>query len=116
MIRPNYEHDIAQILDAVRDLLNKNYPAAATSKPSSGLLRIRTKSNSTWCPAMEPIINGFTITDLTACARRELAKRKRAYPRWVRDGYMKQPEADREIAMMRAITEHFEDMKEPKLF
>ena len=64
----------------------------------------------------EPLIGGFTITELTACARRELAQRKKFYPRLICDGSISQPDADREIAMMRAITEFFEDMKEPKLF
>jgi hypothetical protein len=65
---------------------------------------------------MEKEINGFTITELTACARREVACRKRVYRRWVKEGRMKEADAEHEIDMMRAIAEHFEDMKEPKLF
>jgi hypothetical protein len=64
----------------------------------------------------EPIINGFTVTELCACARRELALRKKVYPRRVKDDYMSAEDAERENAMMRAIANHFEDLKEPKLF
>ena len=64
----------------------------------------------------EPIINGFTVTELTACARRELGHRIKVYARLIREGKMKPEVAHRETNMMRAIAEHFEDLKEPKLF
>jgi hypothetical protein len=64
----------------------------------------------------EPLINGFTVTELTACARREVGHRIKVYARLIRDGKMSRATADRETNMMRAIAEHFEDMKEPKLF
>ena len=64
----------------------------------------------------EVMIKGFTVSELVACARRELGQRKRFYPRLIGDGRMKGEDADREIAMMRAIAEHFEEMREPKLF
>jgi hypothetical protein len=58
----------------------------------------------------------FSITDLCACARREVAQRKRVYPRWVRDGRMEADEARRQIAMMEAITDLLESQQQPKLF
>jgi hypothetical protein len=44
--------------------------------------------------------------DMIACAKRELAMRKRVYPRWVADDRMTQDKADKEIAHMTAILEH----------
>jgi hypothetical protein len=64
----------------------------------------------------EQTIGGFTVTELAACARREVAQRIKVYARMIRDGKMSRATADRETNMMRAIYEHFEDMKEPKLF
>jgi hypothetical protein len=58
----------------------------------------------------------FTITELAQCARREVAQRKRVYPRWVRDGKMDLDEARRQIAMMEAITDLLESQQQPKLF
>ncbi|MGU3662039.1 hypothetical protein [Methylobacterium fujisawaense] len=37
----------------------------------------------------------FTAADLAACAERELAQRRRAYPRWVEAKRMTQTLADR---------------------
>lgn len=37
------------------------------------------------------------------CASREIAMRRRVYPKFVGSGRMKQPDADREIALMEAI-------------
>jgi hypothetical protein len=64
----------------------------------------------------EHLIKGFTVSELEACARREVGQRKRVYRRLVGEGKMSGAEADLEIAKMRAIAEHFEEMKEPKLF
>jgi hypothetical protein len=47
------------------------------------------------------------------CAERELAFRRRAYPRFVRQGRMTQEEADEEIRVMAAIAE---DYREADLF
>jgi hypothetical protein len=44
-----------------------------------------------------------TIADQLKCARRELALRQRAYPRWIDNGRMSRDEADREIEAMSAI-------------
>lgn len=43
-----------------------------------------------------------------ACARRELALRRAAYPKWVANGRMKQEVAEREIAVMAAICSDYE--------
>lgn len=38
-----------------------------------------------------------------ACVEREIALRKRVYPRWVEQGRMSQDKADAEIAAMTAV-------------
>lgn len=38
-----------------------------------------------------------------ACVEREIALRRRAYPRWVRAGRMTQRDADRELAEMESV-------------
>ena len=58
----------------------------------------------------------FTIDDLVACARRELAQRKRVYRRLVGFGKMTQAQADHEIELMTAIRENLEAQQQPKLF
>jgi hypothetical protein len=58
----------------------------------------------------------FDITELCAAARREVAQRKKVYPRLVRDGKMDPEEARRQIAMMEAITDLLESQQQPKLF
>ena len=47
-----------------------------------------------------------TFDEMIACVRRELALRKRVYPRWVRSDRMSQQQADHEIACMQAIHDH----------
>jgi hypothetical protein len=58
----------------------------------------------------------FSIDELCACARREVAQRKRVYPRLVQAGKMSQEEAAAQIAMMNAITDLLESQQQPKLF
>jgi hypothetical protein len=58
---------------------------------------------------------GFTFAELCKCAGRELAQRRRVYPRLVASEKMSQKIADREIAMMSAIAEYFEAKDQPKL-
>jgi hypothetical protein len=58
----------------------------------------------------------FSINDLVACARRELAQRRRVYRKLVATGKMAQEDADREIALMEAIRENLENQQRPKLF
>ena len=45
----------------------------------------------------------FTAAELADCAERELAQRRRAYPRWVGAPRMTQQLADRQTALMQAI-------------
>lgn len=56
------------------------------------------------------------MTDLSldaqiSCVRRELAMRQRAYPKWVDGGRMKQPEADKELAVMQAVHDTLMSLK-----
>lgn len=44
-----------------------------------------------------------TIERQIACVEREIALRRRAYPRWVSAGRMTQRDADRELAEMEAV-------------
>jgi hypothetical protein len=48
----------------------------------------------------------ISLDDMIGCAKRELAMRKRAYPRWVADDRMSRDKADKEIALMGAILDH----------
>lgn len=52
-------------------------------------------------------MNDATNERLAACAERELKWRQRVYPNRVLTRRMSQAKADEEIAMMRAIVEHF---------
>ncbi len=45
--------------------------------------------------------------DKLVCVQREIAMRKRVYPRWVAAGRMAKAKADREIAIMEAIAEDY---------
>ena len=55
----------------------------------------------------------FTHAEKRACLERELKMRRRVYPRWVAAGKMREEDADREIACLRAI---LVDYREPSLF
>jgi hypothetical protein len=57
----------------------------------------------------------FSFEELHRCARRELAQRRRVYPRLVGAERMSQETADREVAMMSQIAEYFEAKNQPKL-
>ena len=48
---------------------------------------------------------GITVLEQIECARREVAMRKRVYPRWVANGKMKQNKADLEIEIMESIVD-----------
>jgi hypothetical protein len=52
----------------------------------------------------------FTFTELAACAQREVKQRKRVYARRVQQRDMTQDFADREIGMMQAIADHFDEL------
>jgi hypothetical protein len=59
-----------------------------------------------------------TDAEKLACARRELAFRRRVYPRFVSEGRMTAVEAEREIAMMAAIVGDYQavaDAMAPRL-
>lgn len=43
------------------------------------------------------------LADQIACVKREIAMRRKVYPRWVADGRMTQAKADRETAIMEAV-------------
>lgn len=60
-------------------------------------------------------MNDFTVNELVRCARREVAYRKRVYPRLVEQGTLEAKEAEREIALMSAIAELLESKVQPKL-
>lgn len=48
------------------------------------------------------------LTDQIKCAKRELALRERAYPKWVQGGRMKRETAAHEMEAMRAIVASLE--------
>ncbi len=50
----------------------------------------------------------ISLRDQIACVRREIALRERVYPRQIADGRMKQEEADRELARMKAVLDMLE--------
>ena len=52
----------------------------------------------------------FTATEKLECVQRELALRKRVYPRRVATGKMTQPLADRQLALMEAIVADYEPL------
>jgi hypothetical protein len=53
----------------------------------------------------------ISLTDQIACVRRKIAMRERLYPRWVNTGRMKQQDAEREIATMRAVLWSLESLR-----
>ena len=55
-----------------------------------------------------------TIQEQLAAARREVAMRRRVYPRWVESGRMSQHTADHEMACMVAIVETLRGLVPPE--
>lgn len=49
----------------------------------------------------------FSDEEKATEAKREVAMRKRVYPRWVADGRMKQDHADRQIEIMQEIEQDY---------
>ena len=47
--------------------------------------------------------DAIPISDQVAEVEREIALRRRVYPRWVSNGQLKQDRADRQIAVMEAV-------------
>jgi hypothetical protein len=57
----------------------------------------------------------FTAADKRKCAEREVAMRRRVYPRHVANRTMLQVAADREIALMQEIADDYRKLEEPGL-
>jgi hypothetical protein len=55
----------------------------------------------------------FTRAELRREALREIGQRRRVYPRLISQGKLRQADADRQIALMQAIADHY---AEPDLF
>jgi len=53
----------------------------------------------------------ITIDDQIKCAERELAMRKRVYPRWITAKKMSEEKANREIAVMESIIKTLKAVK-----
>jgi hypothetical protein len=51
------------------------------------------------------------LAEQIACVERELAMRRRAYPRWTEAGKMTQAKADAEIRAMAAVLETLRDLE-----
>lgn len=49
----------------------------------------------------------YSLESMRACAKRELALRKNAYPKWVAAKRYTEKQAETELALMQAIVEHF---------
>ena len=46
---------------------------------------------------------GISLHEMIVCIEREIAMRRRVYPRWVDAGKMKMDRAEREIEVMEAV-------------
>lgn len=55
-----------------------------------------------------------SIADQIKCAKRELAMRRRVYPKWVMQGRMTKEMADHETNAMAAIVETLEAISQPR--
>jgi hypothetical protein len=51
----------------------------------------------------------ITTRDMLAELRRELAMRERLYPGWIAKGTMKRETAERQVAVLRAVTQRIEE-------
>jgi len=58
--------------------------------------------------AMTDLFGEISRQDKLGCARREVRMRESAYPRWVAADKMSKDDADRELAIMRAIVMDYE--------
>lgn len=52
----------------------------------------------------------ITTADKIKCLKREVAMRERVYPNWIRDGRMRQDQADREIEVLKAVLHDYEPL------
>lgn len=57
----------------------------------------------------------FTLPEMIAEAKREVAMRERVYPRWIDAGKLKPSEAARRISLMKAIADELERRQQPGL-
>lgn len=57
-----------------------------------------------------------SMTEQIKCVEREISMRKRVYPRLVKNGKMKQEQADFELAAMEAVLDTLNEKSEPSLF
>lgn len=53
-------------------------------------------------------MSSYTIKEIVAELKRELAMRRRVFPDWVRSGRLKQVDSDQRIALMQAAIERLE--------
>ena len=58
----------------------------------------------------------ITLHEMVLCARRELAFRRRVYPRLVGNGKMSPEDAEHQIALMSAILDNLQKQYQPDLF
>jgi hypothetical protein len=58
------------------------------------------------------MLHGYSLRELHACAAREAKLRRRVYANRVETRRMSQAQADREIALMDIIAEHFAALAE----
>lgn len=56
-------------------------------------------------------MSDHTLDLQLAAVRREIAMRKNVYPKWVKDGRMKQEKADSEIAAMQAVHDTLDTLR-----
>jgi len=54
----------------------------------------------------------ITTEEQIKCVAREIALRRACYPRWVKDGKMKQEAADHELAAMEAVMATLKRLKD----
>lgn len=56
----------------------------------------------------------YSLVDWLTCLRRELAMRRRVYPKFIAQGRMTQQDADHEIGCMQSLHDHLAAQLPPK--
>jgi len=56
-----------------------------------------------------------TLKEQIECVERELEKRRRLYPRWIREGKLNELKATREIESMNAVLGTLNTLRQPDL-
>jgi len=64
---------------------------------------------------MSEAVSQISVEEQIQCAELELEKRRKFYPKWVKEGRKNPVIADREIAAMEAIIATLKQVKEPRL-